>query len=163
MKGKLHGCFQNEEKGLENCMAASLTSMFRKVLEQITVSQFKSTYRTIKVIKSSQHGSVKNKSHQNDPISFPDRIMDLADKGEALETICLDFSNALDVVPWETLMSKLRNLVLMKTTEDGHKTSYKCSNQQFAASQKCILSSVLQESILGPVLHIFSIMNYRIQ
>lgn len=73
------------------------------------------------MIKSSQHGSVTNKSHQNDPISFRDRIMGLVDKGEALETICLDFSNAL--VPQDTLMSKLGNLVLMKTTEDGHKTS----------------------------------------
>lgn len=53
-------------------------------------------------------------------------------------------------------MSKLGNLVLMKTTEDGHKTSYKCSNQQSAANQKCILSRILEESILGPVLHIFS-------
>lgn len=110
------------------------------------------------MIKSSQHGSVKNKSHQNDPISFHDRIMGLADKGEALETICLDFSNALDAASWDTLMSKLGNLVLMKTTEDGHKTSYKCSNQQSAANQKCILRRVLEESILGPVLHIFSIM-----
>lgn len=92
------------------------------------------------MIKSSQHGSVKNKSHQNDPISFCDRIMGLADKGKALETICLDFSNALDAVPQDTLMSKLGNLVSMKTTEDGHKTSHKSSKQQFAANWKCIFS-----------------------
>lgn len=36
VKGKLHGYFQNEEKGLENYISASLTSMFRKILEQIT-------------------------------------------------------------------------------------------------------------------------------
>lgn len=112
------------------------------------------------MIKSSQHGSVKNKSHQNDPISFCDRIMGLADKREALETICLDFRNALDAAPWDTLTSKLGNLFLMKTTEDGHKTSPKCNNQQFAANQKCILSRVQEESILGPFLYMFSVMTW---
>lgn len=65
-------------------------------------SQFESTYRIIKVIKSSQHGSVKNKSHQNDLIAFHDRIIGLADKEEALETICLNCSNALGAVPQDT-------------------------------------------------------------
>jgi len=110
------------------------------------------------VVKSSQHGCVKNQSHQNDPVSFCDRIMGLADKEKALETICLDFSNALDAVPRDTVMSKLGNLVLMKTTEHEHKTPYECSNQQFAANQNCILSRVLEKSILGPVLHLFSIL-----
>jgi len=54
------------------------------------------------VIKSSQHGSIKNKSHHNDPIAFCDRIIGLADKEEALETICLDFSSALGAVPQNT-------------------------------------------------------------
>lgn len=87
------------------------------------LSQFKSTYWTIKVIKSSQHGSIKNKSQQNDPISFCDTIMGLTDKEEALETILLDFSNTLNAVHQDTLISKVGNVVLIKTTEDGHKTS----------------------------------------
>lgn len=57
-------------------------------------------------------------------------------------------------------MSKLENLVLMKTTEDKHKTSCECSKQQFTANQKCILRGVLDESILGPVQCIFSIMTW---
>lgn len=82
--------------------------------------------------------------------------MGLADKVEALETICLDFSSALDAVPQDTLMSKLGNLGLMKT-KDGHKSSYMCHNQPFAVDQESILSRILDESVLEPLLHIFSI------
>lgn len=73
--------------------------------------------------------------------------MGLADKGQALETICPHFSTALDAVPRDTLLSKLGNLGSMKTKEDGYKTSYICSNQQFAVNQKSILSRVLDESV----------------
>lgn len=127
MKGKLHGYSQNEGKGLENYRSASLTSMFRGRYQNKSLkSQFKSTYRTVNVIKSSSHGSVRNKSHQNDPISFHDRIMGLADKGQALGTICLGFSTALDAIPLDTVTSKLGNLGLMEK-RDGHKTSSTCS------------------------------------
>lgn len=82
--------------------------------------------------------------------------MGLADKEEALETICLDFSTALDSIPLDTLMSKLGNLGLMKT-KNGQKTSYRCSNQQFVVKQESILSRILDESVLDSLLHIFSI------
>lgn len=36
VKDKLHACFETEEQGLEYYILASLTSMFRKILEQIT-------------------------------------------------------------------------------------------------------------------------------
>lgn len=74
--------------------------------------------------------------------------MGQADKGEALETICPDFSSALDAIPQDTLMSKLGNLGLVET-KDGHKTLQMCSNQQFVVDQKSILSRVLDESLLA--------------
>lgn len=40
--------------------------------------------------------------------------MGLAEKGEALETICLGFSSALDALPQDTLMGKLGNLGVMR-------------------------------------------------
>lgn len=60
-----------------------------------------------KVIRNSQHGFVKNKSHQSNLISFFDRVTGPVDKGEAADVIDLDFSEAFDTHPHDIFISKL--------------------------------------------------------
>lgn len=59
-----------------------------------------------KVIRNSQHGFVKNKSHQSNLISFFDSVTGPVDNGEAADVIDLDFSEGFDTHPPDIFISK---------------------------------------------------------
>lgn len=63
----------------------------------------------------SQHGFVKNKLCHTNVISFPHRIIDLADMEEAVDVIYLGPSKFSDTVSYNILINKRRKCGLGET------------------------------------------------
>jgi len=58
-------------------------------------------------IGPSQHGVMNGRSCWTNLISFYDKVTRLADEGEAVDVVYLNFSKAFDTVPQNILMEKL--------------------------------------------------------
>lgn len=65
-----------------------------------------------------QHGFVKNKLCHTNVISFPHRIIDLADMEEAVVVIYLDPSKVSDTVSYNILINKRRKCGLGETSKE---------------------------------------------
>lgn len=63
----------------------------------------------------SQHGFVKNKLCHTNEISFPHRIIELADMEEAVDVIYLETSKFSDTVSYNILINKRRKHGLGET------------------------------------------------
>jgi len=61
-----------------------------------------------KVIRSSQHGFAKVKSHLTNPIVIYDSMTGWVDEGRAVDAVYLDFSKAFDTISHNILTGKLR-------------------------------------------------------
>lgn len=70
-----------------------------KILEQIIKQDVCEHLENNGVVSSSQHMSAENKSCQTNLISFFDKITNLVDCGNAMETVYQDFNNALTNSP----------------------------------------------------------------
>ncbi|CAM4536017.1 unnamed protein product [Caretta caretta] len=143
----------------ENYRPVSLTSVPRKIMEQIIKQSVCKCLEDNNMISNHQHGFVKNKSCQTNLIPFFDRVTSLVDGGgeEAIDVIYLDFSKAFDTVPHDFFINKQGKLNLDGTTRrwvqnwlENHSRSIVISGSQ--SGWKAIMSGVPQGSVLGPVL-----------
>ena len=60
------------------------------------------------LLKSTQHGFMKNKSTVTNLLEFFEKITGHVDDGDCVDAIYLDFSKAFDKVPITKLISKLK-------------------------------------------------------
>ena len=49
-------------------------------------------------VRHSQHGFVKGRSCLTNPMFFYDQVTQLVDEGQAVDVVCVDFSNTFDTV-----------------------------------------------------------------
>ena len=84
---------QKEDPG--NYRPVSLTSVLRKVMEQIILSVIMCHIQDNQVIRPSQHGFMKGRSCLTNLISFYDRVTFLVDEGKAVKTFNTVFHNIL--------------------------------------------------------------------
>uniref|UniRef100_A0A674JDS3 Macro domain-containing protein n=1 Tax=Terrapene triunguis TaxID=2587831 RepID=A0A674JDS3_9SAUR len=90
-----------------NYRPVSLTSVPRKIMEQIINQSVYKHLEDNKVISNSQYGFVNNKSCQINLIAFFDRVTSPVDRGEAVDEVYLDFSKTFDTVSHDLLINKL--------------------------------------------------------
>ena len=60
-----------------------------------------------KMLKSSQHGFLKNRSYPTNLLEFLESLHKHIVEGCSIDVAYLDFSKAFDQVPWKTLLEKL--------------------------------------------------------
>ncbi|XP_047118371.1 uncharacterized protein LOC124798883 [Schistocerca piceifrons] len=111
--------------------------------------------------KNTQHGFQKSKSTVNASFAFLNEALNAIDSKEHISAIFLDLSNASDVISHNILLKELesvgtrgpahewlksylqnREQVAVLPMQEGNKIKYYCSEKH----------SVLQDSILGPIL-----------
>jgi len=98
------------KKGGKEDRFVSLTSIPRKILEQITKQTICKPLEDNKKMSDSQHGFVRNKSCQTNFISSCDRVTGFVDRAEAVDAMCLDFSEVSDNVSPDTVVVRKGNI-----------------------------------------------------
>ncbi|GAB0190170.1 mitochondrial enolase superfamily member 1 [Grus japonensis] len=125
---------QKEDPG--NYRLVSLTSVPRKVMEQIILSAITQHVQVNQVIRPSQHGFIKGRSCLTNLISFYDKETCLVDKGKAMDVVYLDFSKAFDTISHSIVLQKLAAHGL-----DGH-TLHWVKNWLDGRAQRVVMNGV---------------------
>ncbi|KAK4828141.1 hypothetical protein QYF61_023939 [Mycteria americana] len=133
-----------------NYRPVSLTSVLRKLMEQIILSAITGDVEDNQGIKPSQHGFRKGRSCLTNLISFYDKVTRLVDEGKVVDVAYLNFSKAFDTVSHSILLEKLAAHGL-----DGCTLRW-VKNWLDGRAQRVVVNGVKSSwwpgSVLGPVL-----------
>ena len=92
-----------------NYRPVSLTSVPRKLMEQLILSTITQHVRDNQMIRPSQHGLMKGRSCLTNLISFYEKVTHLVDEGEVVDVVYLDVK---PLTPFHTAIS-WRNWLLI--------------------------------------------------
>ncbi len=141
----------------DNYRPISLLSTFSKILEKAIATQLINHLEINNLLYKHQYGFQKNKSTEHNLLSVTNFIFNAINRGEFCIGLFLDLKKAFDVCSHKILLKKLKYLDVRDAPLKWFK-SYLENREQFvevnsAKSSKSIINiSVLQGSILGPIL-----------
>ena len=92
----------------ENYHPVSLTSVPCKILEHIICSHVRDHLDRHNILPTLQHGFRKRHSCESQLLTTLQDLLSLHDRGVQVDLVVLDFANAFDTVPHESLLGKLK-------------------------------------------------------
>jgi len=116
---------KGKEEDPGNCRLVSFTSILGKKMEQLILDVILRQVEEEKVIKSSQHGFMKENSCLTNLIACYDAMTGWVEEGRAVDVVYIYFSTAFDTVSHNILLGKLRKCGLdgltVRWMENGKK------------------------------------------
>ncbi|PKU38775.1 rna-directed dna polymerase from mobile element jockey- hypothetical protein [Limosa lapponica baueri] len=138
-----------------NYRLVNLTSIPRKVMEQLILDVISNHVEEKKVIGSGQHGFTKGKSCLTNLIAFYDRMTGWVDERRAVGVVYLDFSKAFDTVSHNVLTGRNNPIHLYRLGTDLLESSSVerdlgvLVDKKLTISQQCPLVAKKANGILG--------------
>ena len=149
-----------------NYRPVGLTSVICKLLETMIRDHMMDFLVKHKLIKPSQHGFLKARSCLTNVLCFFEEITKWVDDGSPVDVICLDFQKAFGKVPHQRLIIKLKSHGIGNSIINWIEQWLNDRRQRVVvdgevSSWKSVLSGVPQGSILGPIICLVYIIDFR--
>jgi len=146
----------------ENYRTVSLTLVPCKLMESIIRDNIVNHLLLNQLIKSSQHGFMKNKSCTTNLLEFLEKVTKMVDNGDPVDIIYLDFSKASEKVPKFRLLAKMKahgiqGDVLRWISECLSGRRQRIVLNEGFSDRAEVISGVPQGSVLGPLAFIIFI------
>jgi Reverse transcriptase (RNA-dependent DNA polymerase) len=158
------------KKIVNNYRPLNLLSVFSKIFERAYLFRLLSFLSQYKILDNFQHGFRKKKSTETAIFDLIDSILKSIDENDKTAGIFLDLSKAFDVVDHEILLSKLYAYGIRGNSFHWIKSFLKDRKQyvhisiiekgkeiNYISDEKIINHSVIQGSLLGPILFLLYI------
>ena len=131
-------------------------------MERIIKEKMLAHMKRHKLIATSQHGFMPRRSTNTNLITYLDYITKKLDDNQPVDVLYLDFSKAFDKVPHQRLLQKLKcyqfpnDIINWIEAWLKNRRQRVVINGEFSDWQD-VISSVVQGSVLGPILFIIYI------